>query len=205
MKRAAVFGNAGGGKSTFARRLAEITRLPLYVLDRLQFREGGAAVPHDEYLEIHRDLLARETWIIDGYGGGATIWERLGAADTLIHVDLRLPVHYSRVTKRLIKGLFADPEGWPKDSPLWSSTMSSYKTLSLRHRYMTPRYLRLVTEMAASKRVAHLRSPREMAAFWITSETSSVLVRQGQDTDYAHGARSPTAPAARRGGRGERE
>jgi adenylate kinase family enzyme len=64
MKRAAVFGNAGGGKSTFARHLAEITRLPLYVLDKLQFREGGAAVPHDEYLEVYRDLLARETWII---------------------------------------------------------------------------------------------------------------------------------------------
>ena len=165
MKRVAVFGNAGGGKSTLARQLAEITRLPLYVLDKLQFREGGAAVPHDEYLELHRGLLARETWVIDGYGDDITIWERLGAADTLIHVDLRLPVHYWRVTKRLIKGLFADPEGWPKDSPLWTSTMSSYKTIPLCHRYMTPRYRRLVTEMAASKRVAHLRSPGEIAAF----------------------------------------
>src|SRR6202020_783450 len=109
--------------------------------------------------------LARETWVIDGYGDDTTIWERLGAADTLIHVDLTLPVHYWWVTKRLIKGLFADPEGWPKDSPLWSSTMSSYKTIPLCHRYMTPRYRRLVTEMAASKRVAHLRSPGEMAAF----------------------------------------
>jgi len=165
MKRVAVFGNAGGGKSTLARQLAEITRLPLYVLDKLQFREGGAAVPHHEYLELHRGLLARETWVIDGYGDDTTIWERLGAADTLIHVDLTLPVHYWWVTKRLIKGLFADPEGWPKDSPLWSSTMSSYKTIPLCHRYMTPRYRRLVTEMAASKRVAHLRSPGEMAAF----------------------------------------
>jgi energy-coupling factor transporter ATP-binding protein EcfA2 len=140
MKRVAVFGNAGGGKSTLARQLAEITRL-------------------------HRGLLSCETWVIDGYGDDTTIWERLGAADTLIHVDLTLPVHYWRVTKRLIKGLFADPEGWPKDSPLWSSTMSSYKTIPLCHRYMTPRYRRLVAEMAASKRVAHLRSPGEMAAF----------------------------------------
>jgi hypothetical protein len=152
MKRAAVFGNAGGGKSTLARQLAEITRLPLYVLDKLQFREGGAAVPHDEYLALHHDLLARETWIIDGYGDDTTIWETL-------------PVHYWRVTKRLIKGLLADPEGWPKDSPLWSSTMSSYRTIPPCHRYMTPRYRRVVAEMAASKRVAHLRSPGEVAAF----------------------------------------
>ena len=122
-------------------------------------------MPYDEYLKAHRDLLARETWIIDGYDDDTTIWERLGGADTLIHVDLTLPVHYWRVTKRLIKGLFADPEGWPKDSPLLSSTMSSYKTIPRCHRYMRPRYRRLVTEMAASKRVAHLRSPREIATF----------------------------------------
>jgi hypothetical protein len=151
--------------SGLGQHLAEITKLPLYVLDKLQFREGGAAVAHEEYLEVHRDLLARETWIIDGYGDDTTIWERLGAADTLIHVDLPLPLHYWRVTKRLIRGLFADPEGWPKDSPLWSSTISSYKTIPLCHRYMTPRYRQLVIEMAAAKRVAHLRSPREMAGF----------------------------------------
>jgi adenylate kinase family enzyme len=127
MKRVAVFGNAGAGKSTLARQLAEITGLPLYVLDKLQFREGGEAVPHQEYLALHRDLLTRDAWIIDGYGDSATLWERLGAADTLIHVDLRLPVLYWRVTKRLIQGLIADPEGWPKNSPLWNSTLSSYR------------------------------------------------------------------------------
>jgi shikimate kinase len=30
MKKVAVFGNAGGGKSTLARRVAEPTRLPLF-------------------------------------------------------------------------------------------------------------------------------------------------------------------------------
>jgi hypothetical protein len=165
MKRVAVFGNAGGGKSTLARQLAEITGLPLHVLDKLQFKEGGAAVPHDEYLKLHAGLLTRETWIIDGYGDSATVFERLAAADTLIYVDLTLPIHYWRVTKRLIKGLFADPEGSPRDSPVWSRTISSYKVIPLCRRYMTPRYRQLVAEMTASKRTAHLRSPREIAAF----------------------------------------
>jgi adenylate kinase family enzyme len=165
MKLVAVFGNAGGGKSTLAQQLAEITRLPLYVVDKLQFKEGGAVVPHDEYLALHCGLLAQEIWIIDGYGDNTTVWERLGVADTLIYVDLKLPIHYWRVTKRLLEGLLADPEGWPKNSPLWSSTMASYKVIPRCHRYVTPRYRQLVTEMAASKRVAHLRSSREMAAF----------------------------------------
>jgi adenylate kinase family enzyme len=165
VKRVAVFGNAGAGKSTLARQLAEITRLPLFIIDKLQFRERSEAVPHDQYVKAQRDLLAQEGWVIDGYGDTATAWERFDAADTLIHVDPRLPVLYWRVTKRLIKGVVADPEGWPKDSPLWSSTMASYKAIPRCHQYLTPRYRQLVTEMAASKRIAHLRSPREAAAF----------------------------------------
>jgi hypothetical protein len=69
------------------------------------------------------------------------------------------------VTKRLIKGLFADPPGWPPNSPLWSSTMSSYRVLWPCHRRLTPKYRQLVADMAASKRVHHLTSPAEMAAF----------------------------------------
>src|SRR5215471_2408521 len=134
MKRVAVFGNAGGGKSALARRLAELTRLPLHVIDLIKFRPGGDEVPHDEYLKIHADLIRGEAWIIDGYGCVPSAWERFAAADTLVHVDLPLHTHYRWVTKRFIKGLFADPPGWPVGSPLWESTMSSYRVLPLCHR-----------------------------------------------------------------------
>jgi hypothetical protein len=165
MKRVAVFGNAGGGKSTLARHLAEITRLPLHVVDMLRFKRGGEAVPHEEYLKLHRALLGDDSWIIDGCGDSASDWERLHRADTLVYVDLPLSTHYWRVTKRLIKGLFADPAGWPEDSPLWSSTLSSYKVIPLHRRRMTPTYRQLVADMAVSKRVHHLKSPQAMAAF----------------------------------------
>jgi adenylate kinase family enzyme len=65
MRKVAVFGNAGGGKSALSRRLAEITGLPLYTLDIIQFRGGryrpeekdGGKIPDDEYLTIHHDIL----------------------------------------------------------------------------------------------------------------------------------------------------
>ena len=123
MKRVAVFGNAGGGKSTLAKRLADLTRLPLYPLDMIQFRAGGGAVPHQEYLKAHADLLRRDEWIIDGFGCVASAWERFSKADTLVYIDLPLITHHCFVTKRLIKGLFVTPEGWPDNSPIWSSTM----------------------------------------------------------------------------------
>jgi adenylate kinase family enzyme len=165
MRKAAVFGNAGSGKSTLARHLAELTRLPLYPVDTIKFKAGGGEVPHAEYLKAHKELLSRDAWIIDGFGCVASAWERFSAADTLIYIDLPLFTHYRWVTKRLFQGLFVDPEGWPKNSPMWSSTLSSYRVLWLCHRRLTPRYRQLVTDAAASKRVHHLRSPAGMRAF----------------------------------------
>ena len=165
MKKIAVFGNAGGGKSTLARRVAERTRLPLYPLDTIQYKRGGGRVPHEEYLRAHADLLARDRWIIDGFGCVTSSWERFAAADTLIYVDLPLLTHYTWVTKRLVKGLFVNPEGWPDNSPIWSSTLDSYRVVGLCHRHLTPRYRQLVADAASKKQVHHLKSPADMKAF----------------------------------------
>jgi adenylate kinase family enzyme len=165
MKRVAVFGNAGGGKSTISRRLAELTGLPLYVVDMMQFGAGGVRVPQHDFLQAHADLLRRDEWIIDGFGSAALSWERFAVADTLVYVDLPLLIHYAWITKRFIKGLFADPKGWPKGSPLWSSTLSSYRVIPLCHRNLTPKYRLLAAEAAASKRVHHLRSVAQIQSF----------------------------------------
>lgn len=165
MKRVAIFGNAGGGKSTLARNLSEITGLPLFVIDKMRWQEGGVEVPHEEYLAAHAELIRNEAWIIDGFENAALAWERFAAADTLVHVDLPIALHYWWVTKRFTKGLFIDPPGWPDGSPLWSSTMSSYSVIPKCHRNLTPKYRQLLIDSAASKRVHHLRSPAEMAEF----------------------------------------
>jgi adenylate kinase family enzyme len=175
MKRVAVFGNAAGGKSTLAKRLANLTRLPLYPLDMIQFRAGGGKVPHKEYLRAHADILCQDEWIIDGFGCVASAWERFSKADTLVYIDLPLITHFWWVTKRLIQGLFATPEGWPEKSPIWSSTMDSYRVVWLCHRRLTPRYRRLVADMVASKRVHHLKSPVEMTAFLSAIERGYVV------------------------------
>lgn len=165
MKRVAIFGNAGGGKSTLAKRLAGLTGLPLHPLDLIQFKPGGGKVPHGEYLNAHAALLRQDEWIIDGFGDVPSAWERFARADTLVYIDLPLITHARWVTKRLIQGLFVTPEGWPANPPMWSSTMSSYRVLWACHRGLTPHYRRLVGEAAAAKQVCHLKSPAEMNAF----------------------------------------
>ncbi|MEG4813767.1 hypothetical protein [Microcoleus sp. K5-D4] len=48
MKKVAVFGNPGGGKSTLSKRLSDITGLPLYVLDKIKYRSGGVEVSQED-------------------------------------------------------------------------------------------------------------------------------------------------------------
>lgn len=176
MKRVAVFGNAGGGKSTLARRLAGITGLPVHSLDTIRYRPGGGEVPYEEYRRIHSELLRGEEWIIDGFGCVPSAWERFSIADTLIYVDLSLFTHYLWVTKRFVKGLAVAPEGWPENSPMWSGTLNSYRVLRRCHEKLTPRYRQLVAEQVDCKRVHHLKSASGIAAFLdaVTNENSKI-------------------------------
>jgi adenylate kinase family enzyme len=193
MKRVAIFGNAGGGKSTLARELAAITGLPLQALDKLKYRAGGGEVPYEEYLRAHTALIGGEEWIIDGFGCIKSVWERFEAADTLIHVDLSLPTHFLWVTKRLVKGLFVTSEGWPERSPIISSSIQSYRVLWPCHSRLTPKYRSYVSEAAQRKKVFHLRSRRELKHFLET-------IRREVGSVQSHGVPDSGGPRTKRSG-----
>jgi adenylate kinase family enzyme len=101
MQKVAVFGNAGGGKSTLSKKISKITGIPLHILDKLQYQAEGVAVPAAEYQRIHGQILVTDRWIIDGFGCMETLWLRLDAADSLVYVDLPLCWHFWWVTKRI--------------------------------------------------------------------------------------------------------
>lgn len=165
MKKVAVFGNAGGGKSTLSKKLSEITGLPLYVLDKVKFQPGGVELSHEDYQREHQKILQTDRWIIDGFGSMDTLWVRLDAADTLVYVDLPLPVHFWFVTKRMITGFSQPPEGWPENSPILKSSLKSYRVLWLCHKYLTPKYREYVEQNRSSKTVYHLRSTEQVSQF----------------------------------------
>ncbi len=87
MQRIAILGGCGAGKSTLARNLAKITGLPLFHLDQ-------------EFMSFHADLVAKQSWIIDGnYSNSAS--ERINRADMLILFDLPTYICLYRVIKRI--------------------------------------------------------------------------------------------------------
>ncbi|MDO3388522.1 adenylate kinase [Gilvimarinus sp. SDUM040013] len=165
MKKVAIFGNAGGGKSTLAKALADAKGLPLRSLDKMKYQSGGAEVPHADYLKNHSDLLKQDRWVIDGFGCVASAWERFAAADTLIYVDLPICQHGWWITKRLLKGWYVNPEGWPDGSPIIKGTLSSYKVLWICHKKLTPKYRQMISEVKSVKEVYHLTSRRDIKDF----------------------------------------
>jgi adenylate kinase family enzyme len=160
-----VFGNAGGGKSTLSKQLSDITGLPLYALDKFQYQAGGAKVSDEEYQRSHYLLLNQDRWIIDGFGSIDTLWVRLNAADTLVFVDLPLYVHFAWVTKRFLMSPIKPPEGYPENSPILRSAISSYRVLWLCHQRLTPKYRAFIEQARSTKQVHHLRSPKQIKQF----------------------------------------
>ena len=100
MRRVLVIGISGAGKSTFSRRLAERTGLPLIHLDREFWQAGWKVTPRAEWRAKVADLAARDTWIMDGNYSG-TLDARLPRADTVLWFDYPTLRCLGRVAKRI--------------------------------------------------------------------------------------------------------
>jgi adenylate kinase family enzyme len=88
MKRVVIIGRGASGKSTLARRLGEITGLPVVELDKVFWRPGLVSTPRDEWIVVQEMLVAKEGWIMDGdLGRFDVVQARLCAADTVIFLD----------------------------------------------------------------------------------------------------------------------
>lgn len=101
MKRIVVIGSGGSGKSTFSRRLGEVTGLPVVHLDRLYWHPGWVKTEESKWKEILEREIAKPQWIMDGNFGG-TREMRMAAADTIIILDLPRRVCLYRILKRTL-------------------------------------------------------------------------------------------------------
>ena len=99
MQKVLVIGCSGAGKSTFARRLRDITGLPLYYLDRLWHKADRSHITREEFDRVLAEWLARPAWIIDG-DYSRTLPQRLEACDTVFFLDFPLEVCLAGVENR---------------------------------------------------------------------------------------------------------
>ncbi|NQV79335.1 MAG: hypothetical protein HQ495_02225 [Alphaproteobacteria bacterium] len=87
LRRIAIVGNAGSGKSRLAAQIAHATNLPLFHLDQYFWSTGWTMVGDHAFGARHAELIAQPAWVIDG-NYAATLTERANAADLVIVLDL---------------------------------------------------------------------------------------------------------------------
>ncbi len=102
MKRVIVVGCSGSGKSTFSRKLALKTGLPLYYLDMIWHRPDRSVVGHEEFDRRLAEIMRRDEWIIDG-NFARTFARRLAECDTVFLFDLPVDVCIDGVELRIGK------------------------------------------------------------------------------------------------------
>lgn len=102
MKKIAIIGAGGTGKSTLAKELGEILKLPVYHLDTLYWKSGWVKTPSEEWEKVMEKLVSKNQWIIDGsYEKSLDI--RLKQADTVIFLDYPTYISLFRFIKRYLK------------------------------------------------------------------------------------------------------
>jgi len=155
MKKIAIIGNGGGGKTTLSRRLHELYQLPITHVDSIQYTAGMKSRPIDETRKILNEVTESEKWIIDGFGPLDVMEKRFLNADLIVFVDFPLWRHYWWCTKRQIKSFWSPrkelPEGCNEAS--MAHTLRLYKILWRVHQQIRPQLLEIFSRPEVAPKV----------------------------------------------------
>lgn len=166
MNRIMVIGvSAGAGKSTFARRLGELTGIEFTHLDRLYWKPGWVEASAEEFSEAQQQVVLNDTWIIEGNYTG-TIDIREPHADTIIYLELPLHVCLYRVLKRRVQyhGKTRDDVGEGcKEKIDWAFLKFIVTTYGPRKKKMVERMRRYEDE---GKTVHYLKNRKQIQGFF---------------------------------------
>jgi adenylate kinase family enzyme len=129
VSRIVIVGNAGGGKSTLARKLAQRRGLQHVEIDSLLWQQGWKLTPAEIYERRHAEIIAGDDWLIDGLGRQATIVDRIARATEIILIDMPLWVHFWLAAERQIAWSQTTPEHAPGGITQMPSTEALFRTI----------------------------------------------------------------------------
>ncbi len=172
MRRIAVVGVTGSGKTTLAQELERRLALPHIELDALHWEPGWVQAQPDVFGQRVAKALAGEVWVADGNYSKVRdiVW---GQADTLVWLDYALPVALWRVVSRTLRRIIRREVLWNGNRETLRNGLLSRDGLVLylfqSHGRLRRTYsLLLLRSDYRHLHIVRLRSPRETAR-WLAS------------------------------------
>lgn len=169
LPRIVVLGASGNGKSTVARRLAEIHGVPYVELDALHHGPNWTEASAEELTErVVAAMDASDGWVLDGNYERKIGDAALERADTAVWLDQPLRVILPRLWTRTAQRVRGDVELWNGNKEDWRSALWGRDSLfawTLR----SHRRLRRTEPGRLARhphlRVVRLRSPAQVERF----------------------------------------
>jgi adenylate kinase family enzyme len=172
VRRINVKGTSGSGKTTFAQELARRLDLPFVELDALHHGPNWNEATAEELRARVREAMEANAdgWVIDGNYEAKLGDTVIGAADTIVWLDLPLPLKLRRVARRTRERIRDDVELWNGNKETWRNALWGRDSLfawlirgHFRHRRDWPR------RYDGDSRFVRLRSVAE-ARRWLDAQ-----------------------------------
>ncbi|KWX00758.1 Topology modulation protein [Carbonactinospora thermoautotrophica] len=160
MRRIAVIGCGGSGKTRLARRLGALLDVPVIHLDAVYYDSAWNALPQEKFAALQEELVAAPAWVIDG-NYASTLPIRLKAADTVVFLDLPWWTCLWGIAQRQWRH-----DAGQHDQGVYNRITWGFVRYVLGYRRrMRPRVERLLAEHARGADVVVLRGRRAVRRF----------------------------------------
>lgn len=157
-RRAIVIGCPGAGKSTFSRKLRDITGLPLHYLDMLWHRSDRTNCTREEFDAKLAEILKTDSFIIDG-NYYRTLPVRLKRADTVFFLNYPLALCLESVIGRA--GQVREDMPWVEETP----DPEFLRFIGDFHRETLPEMIEMLKNWEEKVNVITFRSREEADAY----------------------------------------
>ncbi|ANZ14911.1 topology modulation protein [Streptomyces noursei] len=162
MKKVAIVGCGGSGKSHLARQLATLLDAPVTHLDAAFYDDEWNALPMEKFAEVQRDLVAQPAWVIDG-NYNSTLQIRLEACDTVVLMDVSTPAALWGIFSRQIRHGAGHKGNGVHNRIHWGVI----KYVATYRRKMRPRVMAKIEEFASGRADVVMLTGRRHTRRWL--------------------------------------
>jgi adenylate kinase family enzyme len=169
LKRIAIVGGSGAGKTTLGKRLAELSGGVFVEVDAIQHKAHWTKASEEEIRQaIYAALDGRSGWVIDGTcerEAGDFVSSR---ADVIVWLDLPLAVKLLRLLRRSWRRVRTREVLWNGNVETWRDVFVGRDSVMAHPLRTHFRHRRQMLARLSQTRIVRLRSSREVNA-WLSS------------------------------------